>query len=280
MCRKLQGDEIDKIKGVAPPSFPKEWRQMEKIDENDGDEEKAIKYKHNSMVVQKKPYFFIYLYKTLMEEYKAHKKIYDNVCYKNFGMSLRELILKENKTDEEVSYLKSYKRYSPVLETNCIMNLLCKDFEDIEFEIAYRSKAISIIQEFRDKDFNVDERIYNEILRLYKEFKSTKSFRGVKTLVERENITDEDTLEIINNLMYGVKDEVREKMYGLVSSTRELFNYLVVLCERQGYKDFDIVWQILKDDIIDIIPYGEKLFIEESQCGQEYLGRKYILRKE
>lgn len=253
---------------------------MEKIDENDGDEEKAIKYKHNSMVVQKKPYFFIYLYKTLMEEYKAHKKIYDNVCYKNFGMSLRELILKENKTDEEVSYLKSYKRYSPVLETNCIMNLLCKDFEDIEFEIAYRSKAISIIQEFRDKDFNVDERIYNEILRLYKEFKSTKSFRGVKTLVERENITDEDTLEIINNLMYGVKDEVREKMYGLVSSTRELFNYLVVLCERQGYKDFDIVWQILKDDIIDIIPYGEKLFIEESQCGQEYLGRKYILRKE
>ena len=80
--------------------------------------------------------------------------------------------------------------------------------------------------------------------------------------------------------MYGAKDEVREKMYGLVSSTKELFNYLIVLCERQGYQDYDIVWQILKDDIIDIIPYGEKLLVQEEQRGQEYLGKKYILRKE
>ena len=46
------------------------------------------------------------------------------------------------------------------------------------------------------------------------------------------------------------------------------------------YQDDDIVWQILKDDIIDIIPYGEKLLVQEEQRGQEYLGKKYILRKE
>lgn len=232
------------------------------------------------MVVQKKPYFFIYLYKTLMDEYKAHKKIYNNVCYKNYGMSLRELILKENKTDSEASYLKSYKRYSPVLETKCLMNIMCKDFEDMEFDIVYRNKTDSLIQNYKDDNFAIDEDIYNKIFTLYKEFKSTKSFVGVKTLIEKEDISDEDTIEIINNLMYGAKDDVREKMYELVSSTKGLFNYLIVLCERQGYKDYDIVWQILKDDIIDIIPYGEKLFVEENQTGQEYLGRKYTLRKE
>ena len=280
ICRKLQGDEIDKIKGVKPPSFPHEWRYPERINDSDTDEMKAIKYKYNSMVVKRKPYFFIYLYKTLMNDYKEHKKMFNNSCLKNHGLTVRELILKENKTDEEAAFLRRYKKYSPVIETNCLMNILCKDLEDLEFDIAYKKTNNSLIQNFKDQNFSVDEDILFKIYQLYKEYKSTKSFKGVETLIENEGIKDEDTAEIIKDIMYGVKDNIRDRMNNILSSTKDLYNYLVCMCEKYNLKDYDIVWEILKDDIIDIIPYGEKISIIEDENGFEYLGKKYSVRED
>jgi len=280
ICRKLQGDEIDKIKGVKPPSFPHEWRYPERINDGDSDEVKANKYKYNSMVVKRKPYFFIYLYKTLMNDYKEYKKMFDNSCLKNYGLSIKELILKEDKTDEEAAFLRRYKKYSPVIETNCLMNVLCKDIEDLEFDIAYKKNNNSLIQNFKDKDFKIDESILFKIYQLYKEYKSTKSFKGVETLIENEGIKDEDTAEIIKDIMYGVKDNIRDRMNNILSSTKDLYNYLVCMCEKYNLKDYDIVWEILKDDILDVIPYGEKITLEEDENGFEYLGKKYLIRED
>ena len=111
------------------------------------------------MVVKRKPYFFIYLYKTLMNDYKEYKRSFNNLSFKNYGLSLKDLILKENKTDGEAAFLRKYKKYSPVVETDCIMNILCKYIESLEFDIAYRSNAPSLIQDFYDNDFEPDDKI-------------------------------------------------------------------------------------------------------------------------
>lgn len=279
ICRELQGEEIDKIKGTTPPSFPHEWRYSEKIDENDSDQIKAEKYKHNSMVVKRKPYFFIYLYKTLMNDYKDYKNMFNNSCLKNHGVSLKELILKEGKTDAEAAFLRRYKKYSPVIETDCLMNKLCKQIEDVEFDISFRNNKESLIQKFKDENFEIDNDILFKIYQLFKEYKSTKSFRGVEAIIENEGIKDSDTDDIIKNIMYGVKDIIRERMNNLVSSSHDLYNYLVAMCERYNIKDMGVIWEIMKDDIVDVIPYGEKITIVEDNDGEEYLGKKYVMQK-
>ena len=279
MCRMLQGQEIDKIKGTTPPSFPKEWRYVERIDINDSDEVKAAKYKHNSMVVKRKPYFFIYLYKTLMKDFKDYKKVFNNTSLKHYGMPIKDLILKENKTDSEADFLRKYKKYSPVIETDCLMNQLCKSIEDLEFEIAYNKNVPSLIQNFKDKNFKIDDKILFKIYQLYKEYKSTKKYKGVEAIIENEGIKDEETIEIVKEIMYGLKDIIRERMNDLVSSSKDLFNYLITMCEKYDIKDYEIVWDIMKEDIIDSIPYGHNFYVVEDENGLEYLGKRYTIKE-
>lgn len=147
----MQLEEIDRIKGTTPPNFPRSWRYWVQIDKDDSDIEKAEKYKYNSMVVRKKPYFFIYLYSNLMKEYKAYEKGFNSISMKHFGVKMKELLIKENKTEKELSLIRKYRKYSPVLETPCIMNILCKDVENTEFDIKYRKNAKSLLYQFSNQ---------------------------------------------------------------------------------------------------------------------------------
>ena len=175
--------------------------------------------------------------------------------------------------------MRKYKKYSPVIETDCSMNILCKHIEDLEFNISYRNTSDSIIQKFYDKDFKCDDKILFKIYQLYREFKSTKGYKGVEALIENEGIKDEETTEIIKDIMYGIKDNIRERMDALVSSSSELFNYLVKMCEKYNIKNYDVLWDILKEDIIDVIPSANTYVVKESLDGEEYLGKRYIIEE-
>ena len=61
LLREIVGQEIDRIKGAAKPKLPSDWKKYEQILPDDDEEEKQRKYRHNAMVVSKKPYFFRYL---------------------------------------------------------------------------------------------------------------------------------------------------------------------------------------------------------------------------
>ena len=111
LLRELQGAEIDKIKGTTPPNFPKSWRHWVKINKDDDDITKAEKYKYNSMVVKKKPYFFIYLYNTLMNEYKAYEKNFNSISLTHFGVPIKVLLRKKEHTDGEMNLIRKYRKY-------------------------------------------------------------------------------------------------------------------------------------------------------------------------
>ena len=68
LLREINGQEIDRIKGVEAKGPPKdEWLKIWKIDKDDTEEQRKEKYYHNSLVISKKPYFFRYLYPELNE---------------------------------------------------------------------------------------------------------------------------------------------------------------------------------------------------------------------
>lgn len=277
LLREIQGAEIDKIKGTTPPQFPKEWRYWVKIDKDDDDITKAEKYKYNSMVVKKKPYFFIYLYSTLMKEYKAYEKNFNSISYKHFGMSIKDLLRKENRSEGENKLIRKYRKYSPVLETDCVMNNLCKEVESSDSDIKFHPSKISLLSEFANYS-NIDEEKLATLMDICKTYKSEKQFRGFSTMIENEGIADDDIAEIMNQVLYGHKDKYREKIKNLFSNTRELFNHLMMMCQRKNI-NHDIVWDIMGDDIIDIIPVCNPTVLIEDDYGVEYLGHKYQLQE-
>lgn len=277
LLRELQGAEIDKIKGTTPPNFPKSWRHWVKINKDDDDITKAEKYKYNSMVVKKKPYFFIYLYSTLMNDYKAYEKNFNSISLTHFGIPIKALLRKKEHTEGELNLIRKYRKYSPVLETDCIMNILCKEVENMEFDIKYKPNCVSLLPEFAEK-IDVDEEKMQSLTGIYKKYKAQKKYKGIEALVDNEGIQDDDMNEILRNVLYANRDEYKNEMVELFTSSKELFNYLIIMCDRNNWS-YDCIWDIVGEDIIDIIPYGDTKVIVEKEDGFEYLGHFYGLEE-
>lgn len=277
LLRELQGAEIDKIKGTTPPNFPKSWRHWVKINKDDDDITKAEKYKYNSMVVKKKPYFFIYLYSTLMNDYKAYEKNFNSISLTHFGIPIKALLRKKEHTEGELNLIRKYRKYSPVLETDCIMNILCKEIENMEFDIKYKPNCVSLLPEFAEK-IDVDEEKMQSLTSIYKKYKAQKKYKGIEALVDNEGIQDDDMNEILRNVLYANRDEYKNEMVELFTSSKELFNYLIVMCDRNNWS-YDCIWDIVGEDIIDIVPYGDTKIVVEKEDGFEYLGHFYGLEE-
>ena len=50
------------------------------------------------------------------------------------------------------------------------------------------------------------------------------------------------------------------------------------MCKRNNF-DYDFIWDILEEDIIDMIPSGDSLIIIDDKQGNDYLGRTYKLKE-
>lgn len=229
------------------------------------------------MVVKKKPYFFIHLYSTLMKDYKAYEKNFNNLSLTHFGLPIKALLRKESHTDNELSLIRKYRKYSPVLETDCVMNSLCKEIENIEFDIKYRPNATSMLPMFANLADIKEEKV-QELMKIYKEYKAQKKFKGIEAMIENEGIQDEDVNEILKTVLYAHKDECRDKMLDMFDTIYDLFNHLVFMCQESGLS-CDCIWDIIGEEIIDIIPDGKSQVIVDDKNGFEYLGHKYQLRE-
>ena len=74
LCGQLfQQNSIDKAKGIIAKPMPKHWydNSYNRIEETDTPEEISKKEFNQRICADKKPYFFIYNYPTLMKEYKV-----------------------------------------------------------------------------------------------------------------------------------------------------------------------------------------------------------------
>lgn len=276
MTRKLQGEEIDKAKGTTPPNIPKKWLRTEKIEPNDTTEIRTEKYRHNSLVISQKPYFFIYLYKNLNSDYKAYQKGFDMLARKQFGCTLSTLLSKE-RTDDETNFLRRYRKYSPVLETPCVMNQICKCVERVDNSIKWDKSNQNILVEFADFK-NIDKNIVTKIYNLVKKYNSRKSVRGLEILVENDGLNNEDIDELFKSKIYTHKDTVREEIRYMFTNDQEMFNHMVFMAISYNIS-FDIVWEIMGDYVINCIPWGDTYIVVRSENGVEYLGENLEIRK-
>ena len=192
LLREIVGQEIDRIKGADKPFLPSAWKKYETINPDDSEEVKSKKYKHNAMVVSKKPYFFRYLYPELNQRFKQFEASYNQVSKDLYGIKFKKLLKKEDKTPEEKNLVRKYQKYSPLITSNCTMNILCKAIEDVDFDIKYnkaddgnKNPKISKLPTFEywyGKDFSKEK--FDFVKKMYQTYNSRKQIKQITSIID------------------------------------------------------------------------------------------------
>jgi hypothetical protein len=288
ICRKEQGSQIDKAKGILVKDFPITWIKEQEILDTDDEKVKDKKKFMNKLVIKKKPYFMRWLYKNYNKKYNNVNNNANTYCLVNYGCDLNQLKQKNNKSEVELKYIEEYYKSLPLNEAECIMNKLSKYMEGIKYDM---SKFINNYSDFDYSIFmdnsiviNKDE-TYNKILRIYESFMANKHL--YKTIVENDetcsdskNKFDKEKYDNLEQMYLYYKNELIK----VCSNLDQLTNIIVDICynkHSQSSKDF--AWKMCSNGMIKNIYKNNKNIISvpiKYENGTiEYLGERYSLKE-
>ncbi|RYI30593.1 hypothetical protein EVU96_09260 [Bacillus infantis] len=284
LLRRYIGDSIDQAKGIKMKPFPSEWKKREFLYEDDSEEVKQQKYYRNSLIANRKPYFMIYVYDRVMNEYRDYKKKCERTCKEKFGCTLTQLLSNKNKTKQESYYVSEYYRRMPVIKNSSVMNMLCSMVEEVDFKYK-RPKNNENVDEMFDVLFNyeigINEGKLEQLVELYKKFTKRRSFKIKNSTLNAidYSMDQENEKEKLINEFY---EEIRTEAYSICSNEKELANHLIYIVYKMNPDDSkDFAWQIGIDGLLEILKDKSDLLIEmpfHDKNGTDYLGKKYSLQ--
>ena len=280
ITRMLQGNSIDKAKGIEVKDIPSEWLRYQEIIKTDTQATKNQKRLLNKLVINKKPYFMSWIYPKLRNQYKDYMGKADLYCKTTFGLPLEDLKEKRPKTDEEKVFFKLHSKYMPLNMSDCVMNKLSWYMESVAFNIKKDLKngnMDEIIEILMDSNIKKDEDRYNQILKLYKEYINQKKLHAkldyTNNYKDKHEEDDFEDLAMFNN-------SFKQKAYAICSNTDELINYAVEIAYKLNpSKNKDFVWDVFGDDaLVNLLKNKlKKLLIPlpNTKGDIKYLGNTY-----
>lgn len=295
LLREIVGQEIDRIKGVAKPELPHEWKKMLKILPTDSQEERQKKYKHNSMIIQnnKKPYYFRYRYPELNQRYKQYENTYNQQAKDMFGLKVKQLIKKVDKTEQQTMLVRRYQKNNPLITSNCNMNILCKELENVDFDIKYNNNKgnISKLPTFEAlfSGRPLDKNKYNITKKCYQKYHSQKQIKMLDSLLYFSGYSTTDPLEenwdyneVRISLLDIIREEIRQEVKDNSIEVEEFLYYCHLMSKEYSRFNWAFVWDILDIQIINYIPNGRSYapvkVIDKTEGSKEYLGQYYMLK--
>ena len=264
-----QQEIIDSCKGIIPKQVPREWYDYRTV--KDIDDDGYIL----SLLANKKPYFFIYNYKHLRNDLKKHENDFEETCESNFGISLKELIKKKDKTDEERIFVDRYFNKMPVSFANSTMNRICWKLEE---ELDGLQKALKDVQfdtSIFTTDKKVSKKLYNQAQELYEDYKISVR----KSIKRSGNKNKEEVIQSKMSLVFYYK----EKMEELFSGNYELMTNCLVSMLYNNPVSKQFVWDLCGNYMLDKLLKDNENKINipvESEYGIEWQGVKYSIIKE
>lgn len=243
----FQQNEIDKIKGIVATPMPKSWydNKANKILQTDTDEIIEKKKLYSRIVADKKPYFFIYIYPQLKNEYK---KFMDNVnkkCMIEFNCSLETLINKSYKQEKEREFIDWYYKTIPVEIHDCTMNRLCRIVEKtFHGYVSQIKKKERFDYSIMKSDYSYDMPLYYAVKRIYDEYSSR-----LCEFVSYANThkIDKDTVNIEKNELF---ENYKRKCEAVCNNKYELCNIVLDICYKSE-KSKKFAWNICGDTIVE-----------------------------
>lgn len=281
MCTKLQSAQIDKAKiGREVKGIPKIWTNRKRIYDDDSDEVKLEKELHNKLLINKHPYFFRYLYKDTNSIYKKYISEQNLSCRQKFKLPLNKLISQQRKTQDQRNFIDNYYKYMPVIDSDCLMNTLCRYIESIDFDIKQKIQLNESEDIYKDLMSNLNVKnisTYKKVSKAYKDFNREIQDMGnmqmnCSSYVNKMN-------DDINNTTQGIYEKLKIKMNEICPNIYELVDYLIeILYVDTPGSNKDILWNV----------YGEYIFnnlkntvstillpVQDKNGTIKYMGKNY-----
>lgn len=241
-----QQEVIDSVKGCIAKQVPKYWYDYRELKIKEGDSEQLVKWKTEQLELAslKKPYFFIYNYKHLMNRYKKYIKDSQVNSIIRFGMTLDELILKGNKSQNEQDFIKYYNLLMPVSINYSTMNRICwaleEKFKDIKLFIKKDDFDTNILK----SEYTFAKSKYDEIQKIYDEYKD-----DVKQYMR---ISSDDDSKEKKEKRHTFVSNFRNKLYKISGNKYVICNILIDMCySNKESKQF--VWDMCGTTIIETL---------------------------
>lgn len=286
MCTKLQSAQIDKAKiGRKVKSIPKIWTTYNRITEDDTELIKEQKSFLNEILLHKHPYFFTYLYKGTKKKYRQYYKNQDATCQQLFGINLDELKKLNRKTTDQLDFLKTFNTYSPVIDSDCVMNNLCKYIESIDFGI--RNIIKSDVKAFdtykhllRNHEIDIDQDIYNKVKKAIKSFNETsKELAATHSSIGiKDNYNDE-----LKRQIKAQYDKLKMDLFHICSNEELLTDHLIHLAytEQSGFSK-ELLWTLFGKQLVNNLKLKCELVKVPLPCPNgeiDYLNKKYTVKE-
>lgn len=274
-----QQESIDKIKGIIAKKMPKSWYDYKtnKIHYEDvydslgnikfyadDKETMARKQKDIQLMVNKKPYFFIYNYEHLMTQYKTFIKNTSNNCLIRYGVTIEELKNKLNKSNDEEKFLTNLVYKSPVFDCPSVMNRICHTLEDCFKDVKLKVKEDNFDCSLLKTDKHYSKGLSKEIVAIFNNLKS--------------NIKQNQCRLNCNDGKESLINKCRQDMFNKCSNEEDICNILIDMVYKHKSNRY-VVWMICGEQIINNLlkknNYSYKYPIPDINGDIEYNETKY-----
>ena len=243
-CGQLfQQNAIDKAKGIICKPMPRYWHDRHSANKI---EDAELRELNRKIVADKKPYFMRYIYPALMKQYNTYIKNTDKNALREFQMTVSEIlnIPKEERTERQEEFLKYYNYRMPVGMNECVMNKICRRFED-EFDghIGKHNATVKFDYSIMRSDEEYTTKQFNSIKRLYEDY--NKRLASYAVFADYERIDDCDSFTALSVM----NDEFQKECYKICSNKSILCNIILDICyTRSSTKRF--AWSMCGSEII------------------------------
>lgn len=259
---QVVGMEIDRIKTAVSPTTPLEWSLLQGKKYQTGefeetivttDDEQAGIYRHNELVPDIKPYFLKYNYDYLDKSIRDLNREFNKVFEYTFGCKLEELanLYCNGECDESQQLLyEQYQKAYPAIDTDCIVNHICHNFENFEKTLKKNTVAegenmLNLFVVNKKPDSDLLDKVSKSV-ESYKRFKRFATKTTNTNLVDTKKEKSHKAYETLNLMSVFYKNEI----FDLTNGDLQLaFDCLVTISNNNE----KLVWELMDETIIPII---------------------------
>lgn len=244
MCgQTYQQNSIDKAKGIVSKPMPREWHDRHAVNKIEDPEKREL---YRRIVADRKPYFMRYIYPDLMKQYNTYIKNTNRNALREFGMTVPELkaLPYSSLTERQLEFLRYYEYHMPVGTRDCVMNRICRKFEEAFDGYVARQKAANAFDyTILCSDVPYTARQYQTVCRLYSDYLSR--VQGYAVFAESERVDNDD----MQMAFQTIDDEFSRECAVACPNSAALCNILLDVCyNKSTAKRF--VWKMAGTQII------------------------------
>ena len=276
-CGELfQQNAIDKAKGIICKPMPRYWHDRHAANQIEDPETRRL---YLSIVADKKPYFMRLIYPDLMRRYNTYIKNTDKNAMREFHMTVAELLAipEENLSDRQREFLRYYHMKMPVGVHDCVMNKICRRFED-EFNgyLGRHNSSVKFDYTIMKSGAEYSAAQYNAISKMYESYNHRLESYYVFSRYER--LDECDTAAYVSEL----RNEFVQECSKVCPNQAALCDIVLDMCyTRNSTKRF--AWEVCGEQIVQNLLHKNGGIISYPSLDEDgdisYCGNRFSVRR-